>query len=199
MADAHRPPLAVINDDPSNPRKKRRKGRTGKDGVVRDTTRNVRKTLECLFTGTVGEAEAAKAGMTEKIKTVKELMGGVEDTTTTEMIMALLDNYLSAHGYSTSSPSPSAILAQYQPCPDDKMEQRLMVLAEESLRHLAGTIFQHGERCKKELTLRSLVFRGHTGIAKFACANGCNYLWTTSPHVGQPFLVNLRYAHLFIV
>ncbi|KAI8516478.1 hypothetical protein Bbelb_050590 [Branchiostoma belcheri] len=55
-----------------------------------------------------------------------------------------------------SSSTPRPTIPQYQVCPVEREGQRLCVLAEDSLRHLVATIYQHGERCREELTLRSL-------------------------------------------
>ncbi|CAH1238875.1 Hypp5655 [Branchiostoma lanceolatum] len=152
---------------------------------------------------------AQRERMEEKIKQVKTLMGGVDATTNTDMIDTLMDCYVSTRERFLSS--GTAPLCDFQPCPVGRERQGLFVVAEDSLRYLLATVSQHDEpvsspdpekhgkpRCPEALTLRKVTYIGHVAVVKIQCRRGCIYRWTSSPHVGKPFLVNLRIAHGYL-
>ncbi|XP_078617371.1 uncharacterized protein LOC144885371 [Branchiostoma floridae x Branchiostoma japonicum] len=192
---APRPPLVPIsgNCPPPTPSTRKRKLLTGGTST---TLRNPRKTIECLFPGTPDEARAERAEMEAKISQVKVLLGGANDITTKDMIMALLDSYLAVNDHSTASaPLP---LPKYQSISDqnrDREGQKLFIAAEDSIRYLILNLHEHAQQCREQQKVRSLLLRGHTGIFTMRCRRGHGFMWTSSPHIGKPFLVNLRMAH----
>ncbi|KAI8493079.1 hypothetical protein Bbelb_290830 [Branchiostoma belcheri] len=188
-----RPPLASLSGNCPLPTTRKRKLLTG---ATSTTSRNVRKTLECMFPGTPEEAAVEKAEMTEKISQVKVLLGGEKEATTKDMIMALLDHYLTSHKPSSASLPP--ILPKYQHISEedrDREGQMLFITAEYSLRYLISNLHEHARRCTEEQKVRSLLRAGHTACVTMRCKKGHGFMWTSSPHIGQPFLVNLRMAH----
>ncbi|KAI8493141.1 hypothetical protein Bbelb_291450 [Branchiostoma belcheri] len=91
-----------------------------------------------------------------------------------------------------SSSTPRPTIPQYQVCPVEREGQRLCVLAEDSLRHLVATIYQHGERCREELTLRSLTPCRHHNFPIQGRVPVSVDIVTTRRYT---ILANLRLAH----
>ncbi|XP_078700428.1 uncharacterized protein LOC144927110 [Branchiostoma floridae x Branchiostoma belcheri] len=91
-----------------------------------------------------------------------------------------------------SSSTPRPTIPQYQVCPVEREGQRLCVLAEDSLRHLVATIYQDGERCREELTLRSLTPCRHHNFPIQGRVPVSVDIVTTRRYT---ILANLRLAH----
>ncbi|KAI8487157.1 hypothetical protein Bbelb_349550 [Branchiostoma belcheri] len=182
-----RTPLAPVNGVQGQAKRRRYHA---SNGVVKETTRNIRKTFECLFPGPNGEVE--KKMMLEKVERAKARMGGAE-ITTADMMTVLLDSYLSQNGPS-STPSVVDAPCNFQECPPDSQNQQLFVVAKDKMHHLLATLHAHNTKCDAKITLRQVIMRGHAGICKIRCPKGCSYQWASSPYIGGKFLVNLRMA-----